>query len=146
MDNEHKKVAELSEKLEDLDDHVDDVKDQTLVVDDLRDQVKVLKEQVSTLKDQAVLDVTFYDGLCFDAIYNAWFANGAVKSFNWSAFLDTQVLKFVKHCEQHFSEEYLLKIDFTLNGGESVVEESVKAEGYNPEHPHFPLLMLMYQF
>ncbi|KAM6547895.1 hypothetical protein CsatB_019571 [Cannabis sativa] len=60
--------------------------EQTSVTTYLRDQVKVLKEQVTTLEDQVVLDVTFYDGLCFDTIYNAWSANGESKSFNWLVF------------------------------------------------------------
>uniref|UniRef100_A0A803P5Z1 Uncharacterized protein n=1 Tax=Cannabis sativa TaxID=3483 RepID=A0A803P5Z1_CANSA len=141
MDNENRKVVELSKKLRvtkdraiaiegqvtalkekvvsletaqkkasDLEESSRDALEKQVVVDDdLRDRVKVLKKKVTSLKDQALLDVTYYNGLCFNAIYTAWDANA-----------------------------YLKETDFTIYGRKPVVGETLRVEGYNPKCSNFP--------
>uniref|UniRef100_A0A803QQ21 Uncharacterized protein n=1 Tax=Cannabis sativa TaxID=3483 RepID=A0A803QQ21_CANSA len=97
MDNEHRKVVELIEKL-----------------GVSKDQVKVLEKKVTTLEDQALLDVTYYNGLCFSVIDTIWVSNGRPQSFNWSGFLGSDVLDFIEWCEKHFDAEPFEEIDFTI--------------------------------
>ncbi|KAF4368419.1 hypothetical protein G4B88_025481 [Cannabis sativa] len=91
MDNEHKKVVKLIEKLQVAEDHAVPAEDQVTTLKEKIGslKIKVLKEQVTTLENQAHLDVTFYNGLCFDAIYKVWSANGGAKSFSLSGFPHT---------------------------------------------------------
>uniref|UniRef100_A0A803Q374 Vacuolar iron transporter n=1 Tax=Cannabis sativa TaxID=3483 RepID=A0A803Q374_CANSA len=55
----------------------DDLKKQTIVADHLRDQIKSLENKVTTLEKQVMFDVSFYNDLCFNAIYTAWVTNDA---------------------------------------------------------------------
>uniref|UniRef100_A0A803NKK1 Uncharacterized protein n=1 Tax=Cannabis sativa TaxID=3483 RepID=A0A803NKK1_CANSA len=97
-------------KASDLEDSSrDPLNKQVVVGDDLRDQVKVLEKKVTAFKDQALHDVTYYNDLCFNAIYTTWVTN-----------------------------ESLEETDFTLNGGQPVTGETSRVKGYNPEHPNFP--------
>uniref|UniRef100_A0A803Q362 Uncharacterized protein n=1 Tax=Cannabis sativa TaxID=3483 RepID=A0A803Q362_CANSA len=135
----NKNLAATQTKTSDLEEFPRDALDKlTTVVDDMRDQVKVLKRKVTTLEDQALLDVTFYNGLCFNAIYTAWAANGRARPFSREGFLDTNVPNFIRQCEQHFNAKYLKEIDFTMKGGELVVEETLGVQVYNPKRPDLP--------
>uniref|UniRef100_A0A803PCI2 Uncharacterized protein n=1 Tax=Cannabis sativa TaxID=3483 RepID=A0A803PCI2_CANSA len=71
-------------------------------------------------------------------LQKAWSANGGAKSFSSKGFPNIQVPKFIKQCQQCFSEETLRKIDFTMNSGEKVVEEASRVKGYIPKHLEFP--------
>uniref|UniRef100_A0A803PPT4 Uncharacterized protein n=1 Tax=Cannabis sativa TaxID=3483 RepID=A0A803PPT4_CANSA len=59
-----------------------ELNEQTLAATQLEDQVKCLREQANKLEDKAVINVTFYDDLCFDVFYHAWSSNGGARSFN----------------------------------------------------------------
>uniref|UniRef100_A0A803QCY7 Uncharacterized protein n=1 Tax=Cannabis sativa TaxID=3483 RepID=A0A803QCY7_CANSA len=50
--------------------------DKTLSVAQLEGQLKRREIQVTKLEETKIIGVVFYDGLCFDAIYHAWSANG----------------------------------------------------------------------
>uniref|UniRef100_A0A803Q0Y3 Uncharacterized protein n=1 Tax=Cannabis sativa TaxID=3483 RepID=A0A803Q0Y3_CANSA len=109
MANEHKKLNELAKKLTTTEERaIANLKkslatarkktseveesshlaldEHSLATTQLEDQVKVLRDHVTKLEEQYVADVTFYDGLCFDAISRAWSSNGRAQPFNWSAF------------------------------------------------------------
>uniref|UniRef100_A0A803Q8V2 Uncharacterized protein n=1 Tax=Cannabis sativa TaxID=3483 RepID=A0A803Q8V2_CANSA len=94
MDNEQKKVVELTKKLGVVEDRAITAEDQTRESNLKKNLVAAQKknlaalsqglerERVTTLEDQVLLDVTFYDGLCFDAVYMAWATNGGAKSIS----------------------------------------------------------------
>ncbi|KAF4368684.1 hypothetical protein G4B88_025102 [Cannabis sativa] len=76
------KVASLEEEVTNLKDAAkkssrDALKKQTIVADHLRDQIKSLENKVTTLEKQVMFDVSFYNDLCFNAIYTAWVTNDA---------------------------------------------------------------------
>ncbi|KAF4396346.1 hypothetical protein G4B88_019146 [Cannabis sativa] len=146
----HKKVVELAKRLEVAKDLVVAAKDQ---VTTLKEKIESLESELANLREVAsgakaresslkkslpiaqkkTFDVEESSRLELDEqTLLVAYLRDHVKA------LKEQVSKFVKCRDQCFGEEALQKIDFTLNGGELVVEEAARVERYNPKHPDFP--------
>ncbi|KAF4368197.1 hypothetical protein F8388_022830 [Cannabis sativa] len=136
----HKKVVEIAKRLEVAKDLVVAVKDQ---VTTLKENIESLESELANLREVAsgakARESSLKKSLPIAQKKTLDVEESSRLELDEQTLLVAYLRDHVKALkEQCFGEEALQKIDFTLNGGELVVEEAARVERYNPEHPDFP--------